>query len=67
MLLKNTVGKEFLKNGLIPLMRCVLTKILNNHKLTERLTKTAFADLTDKYTWSRRAKTLLASAKSGLG
>ena len=47
--------------------RTGLRRLLNDRELAQRLTKTAFADLTEKYTWSRRAETLLAFAKSRLG
>jgi glycosyltransferase involved in cell wall biosynthesis len=46
--------------------RTGLRRLLNDRKLAERLTNTAFADLTEKYTWSKRADTLLAFAKSRL-
>jgi glycosyltransferase involved in cell wall biosynthesis len=46
--------------------RTGLRRLLNDRKLAERLTNTAFADLSEKYTWSKRADTLLAFAKSRL-
>lgn len=44
-----------------------LHRLLKDRDLAQRLTETAFADLAEKYTWSKRAETLLAFAKSRLG
>jgi glycosyltransferase involved in cell wall biosynthesis len=46
--------------------RTGLRRLLNDRKLSERLTNTAFTDLAEKYTWSKRVETLLAFAKSRL-
>jgi glycosyltransferase involved in cell wall biosynthesis len=46
--------------------RSGLRRLLSNRNLADRLTSTAFADLAEKYTWSKRAETLLAFAKSRL-
>ena len=43
-----------------------LRRLLDDRELAERLTQAAFDDLTEKYTWSKRAETLLAFAKSRL-
>ena len=46
--------------------RAGLRRLLNDRKLAEKLTSKAFADLAEKYTWSKRAETLLAFIKSRL-
>ena len=43
-----------------------LRRLLSDRELADRLTSKAFADLTEKYTWSKRAETLLAFIKSRL-
>ena len=43
-----------------------LRRLLSDRELAERLTNKAFAELTEKYTWSKRAETLLAFIKSRL-
>ena len=43
-----------------------LRRLLSDRELAGRLTNKAFADLTEKYTWSKRAETLLAFIKSRL-
>ena len=46
--------------------RAGLRRLLSDRELAERLTNKAFSELTEKYTWSRRAETLLAFIKSRL-
>ena len=41
-------------------------RLLSDRELADRLTSKAFADLTEKYTWSKRAENLLAFVKSRL-
>ncbi|MFC1794490.1 glycosyltransferase [Planctomycetota bacterium] len=43
-----------------------LRRLLNDRELADQLTSNAFADLAEKYTWSRRAEALLTFIKSGL-
>jgi glycosyltransferase involved in cell wall biosynthesis len=43
-----------------------LRRLLSDRELADRLTSKAFADLTEKYTWAKRAETLLAFVKSRL-
>jgi glycosyltransferase involved in cell wall biosynthesis len=43
-----------------------LRRLLSDRKLADRLTSQAFTDLTEKYTWSKRAETLLSFIKSRL-
>ena len=43
-----------------------LRRLLSDQELADRLTSKAFADLTEKYTWSKRAETLLDFIKSRL-
>jgi glycosyltransferase involved in cell wall biosynthesis len=43
-----------------------LRRLLGDQELADRLTSNAFADLTEKYTWSKRAEALLAFIKSRL-
>ncbi len=44
--------------------RAGLSRLLSDRELADRLTSKAFADLTEKYTWSKRAEALLAFIKS---
>jgi len=46
--------------------RTGLHRLLTDRKLADQLTSKAFADLTEKYTWSKRAGDLLAFVKSRL-
>lgn len=43
-----------------------LRRLLSDRELADRLASKAFADLTEKYTWSKRAEALLAFIKSRL-
>ena len=43
-----------------------LSRLLSDRELADRLTSKAFADLTEKYTWSKRAEALLAFIESRL-
>jgi len=43
-----------------------LRRLLSDRELADQLTFKAFADLTEKYTWSKRAVTLLAFINSRL-
>ncbi|MGB2865894.1 MAG: glycosyltransferase family 4 protein [Sedimentisphaerales bacterium] len=43
-----------------------LRRLLSDRELADQLTSKAFADLTEKYTWSKRAEALLAFIKSRL-
>jgi len=46
--------------------RAGLRRLLKDRDLADRLASQAFAELTDKYTWSKRAETLLDFVKSRL-